>query len=72
MSSFNLTRRKLLLGGTAAAGMALLPNVAMASLPTSRPRVLTLSNLHTGETLKTEFFNGKTYDKIDTEPLRHW
>lgn len=72
MSSFNITRRKLLIGGTAAAGMALLPNAAMASLSTSRPRVLTLSNLHTGETLKTEFFNGKSYDKSELARLNHF
>lgn len=72
MSSFDSLRRKLLLGASAAAGMTLLPTAARASLSTSRPRVLTLSNLHTGETLKTEFFNGKSYDKGELVRLNHF
>lgn len=72
MSSFNLSRRKLLLSGSALAGIALLPESALASLSTSRPRVLTLNNLHTGESLKTEFFNGKTYNQSELVRLNHF
>ncbi|WP_367143186.1 DUF882 domain-containing protein [Pantoea stewartii] len=72
MSTIDSVRRKLLFCGSAAAGLALLPTSAMASLSTSRPRVLTLNNLHTGETLKTEFFNGKSYDKSELSRLNHF
>ena len=72
MSTIDSSRRKLLLCGSAAAGLALLPASARASLSTSRPRVLMLNNLHTGETLKTEFFNGKSYDKDELSRLNHF
>ncbi|MFV9667614.1 YcbK family protein [Pantoea sp. ARC607] len=72
MSTIDSFRRKLLLCGSAAAGLALLPASARASLSTSRPRVLMLNNLHTGETLKTEFFNGKSYDKDELSRLNHF
>ena len=70
MDKFDSNRRKLLALGGAALGVALLPTQAFASLSTSRPRVLTLSNLNTGESLKTEFFNGKKYDKDELARLR--
>ena len=72
MANFDSQRRRLLLIGGAAAGLSLLPGSALASLSTSRPRVLTLNNLHTGETLKTEFFNGKSYDKDELARLNHF
>lgn len=72
MNSFDSHRRKWLTLGGAALGCALLPGQAFASLSTSRPRVLTLNNLHTGETLKTEFFNGKSYDKDELTRLNHF
>ncbi|MEJ4043370.1 YcbK family protein [Erwinia sp. SLM-02] len=72
MDKFDSNRRKLLALGGAALGIALLPSQAFASLSTSRPRVLTLSNLNTGESLKTEFFNGKKYDKDELVRLNHF
>lgn len=72
MANFDSQRRKLLLCGGAAAGLALLPDSALASFSTARPRVLTLNNLHTGETLKTEFFNGKSYDEDELVRLNHF
>jgi uncharacterized protein YcbK (DUF882 family) len=72
MANFDSQRRKLLVLGGAAAGLALLPGSAFASVSTSRPRILTLNNLHTGETLKTEFFNGKSYDKDELARLNHF
>ena len=72
MATIDSQRRKLLVFGGAAAGLALLPGSALASVSTSRPRILTLNNLHTGETLKTEFFNGKSYDKDELARLNHF
>lgn len=72
MNNFDAHRRKWLTLGGAALGCALLPGQAFASLSTSRPRVLTLNNLNTGETLKTEFFNGKSYDKDELSRLNHF
>lgn len=72
MDKFDSHRRKLLALGGAALGLSLLPGQAFASLSTSRPRVLTLNNLHTGESLKTEFFNGKSYDKNELARLNHF
>ncbi|WP_439212916.1 DUF882 domain-containing protein [Duffyella gerundensis] len=72
MATFDPQRRKLLVLGGAAAGLACLPGSAFATLSTPRPRILTLNNLHTGETLKTEFFNGKSYDKDELARLNHF
>lgn len=72
MDKFDFQRRKWLALGGAAFGLALLPGQAFASLSTSRPRVLTLNNLNTGESLKTEFFNGKSYDKNELTRLNHF
>ena len=72
MATIDSQRRKLLVFGGAAAGLALLPGSALASVSTSRPRILTLNNLHTGETLKTEFFTGKSYDKDELARLNHF
>ncbi|AXF76203.1 YcbK family protein [Erwinia tracheiphila] len=72
MKTFNPNRRRLLALGGAALGLTLLPGQSFASLSTSRPRVLTLKNLNTGESLKTEFFNGKGYDKNELTRLNHF
>ncbi|QHM70490.1 YcbK family protein [Mixta intestinalis] len=72
MANIDSQRRKLLVFGGAAAGLALLPDSAFASVSTSRPRILTLNNLHTGETLKTEFFNGKNYDQEELARLNYF
>lgn len=72
MDHINHLRRRLLMFGTAAAGLALLPGSAFATLSTPRPRMLTLNNLHTGETLKTEFCNGKSYDQSELSRLNRF
>ena len=72
MDNFDSNRRKWLALGGAALGVALIPGQAFASLSTSRPRVLSLSNLNTGESLKTEFFNGRSYDKDELARLNHF
>ena len=58
MDKFDANRRKLLALGGIALGAAILPTPAFATLSTPRPRILTLNNLHTGESIKAEFFDG--------------
>lgn len=73
MNKFDPRRRKFLALGGAALGVAiLLPGQAFASLSTSRPRILTLNNLNTGETLKAEFFNGTRYNKSELARLNYF
>ena len=52
MDKFDANRRKLLALGGVALGAAILPTPAFATLSTPRPRILTLNNLHTGESIK--------------------
>ncbi|WJV52079.1 YcbK family protein [Pectobacteriaceae bacterium CE90] len=65
-------RRKWLALGSAALGLALLPGRSFASFSTSRPRILMLNNLHTGEHLKVEFFDGHRYNKEELSRLNHF
>ncbi|WAS99690.1 YcbK family protein [Rouxiella chamberiensis] len=71
MDQIDKHRRKWLALGSAAMGVALLPHQALATLSTPRPRVLVINNLHTGETLKTEFFDGKKYNRDELARLNH-
>ncbi|MNB99939.1 hypothetical protein D3C75_472470 [compost metagenome] len=72
MDKFDANRRKLLAMGGVALGAALLPSQAFATLSTPRPRILTLNNLHTGESLKAEFFDGKGYIQDELARLNHF
>jgi len=71
MDKIDHHRRKWLAAGSAALGLALLPGEAFASISTSRPRILVVNNLNTGETLKSEFFNGKGYNKDELVRLNY-
>lgn len=72
MEKLDANRRKLLALGGAALGAALLPTSAFATLSTPRPRILTLNNLNTGETIKAEFFDGRGYIKDELARLNHF
>jgi len=72
MDKFDANRRKLLALGGVALGASLLPTQAFAMLSTPRPRILTLNNLHTGESLKAEFFDGKGYIQDELARLNHF
>lgn len=71
MENIDHHRRKWLALGGAAMGIALLPGQAFASLATSRPRILLLNNLNTGESIKAEFFDGKGYNKAELARLNY-
>ncbi len=49
---------------------ACVPNIAQASYP-DEPRVLAMSNLHTGETLESRYFNGHGYVRSELKRLNH-
>lgn len=72
MEKIDSHRRKLLFLGSAAMGLSCLPQCAQASLSTGRPKILTLNNMHTGESLKAEFFNGKSYNTSELVRLNHF
>lgn len=72
MDKFDENRRRLLTLGGVALGAAILPGQAFATLSTPRPRILMLNNLNTGETIKTEFFDGRRYNKDELSRLNHF
>ncbi len=72
MQTMDPNRRKLLLLSGAAAGLAIFPKLAKASRSTSTPKILTLNNIHTGESLKTEFFDGTRYNHEELTRLNHF
>ncbi|MCG7497075.1 DUF882 domain-containing protein [Vibrio sp. Of7-15] len=72
MSHVNIQRRNLLLaGGSFFALGALTPKMAFASLLKEEPRSLALNNLHTGEKLDTEYFNGQDYVRKELTKINH-
>lgn len=71
MSEFSPLRRKILLGGAATVGLSLFPTLSFASQFENTPRKLALNNLHTGEELQTEYFNGRGYQNIELAKLNH-
>lgn len=72
MDKFDAHRRSLLALGGLALGAAILPTPAFATLSTPRPRILTLSNLNTGESIKAEFFDGRGYIPDELSRLNHF
>lgn len=73
MDNIDANRRRLLaLGGAALGAAAILPTPAFATLSTPRPRILTLNNLHTGESIKAEFFDGQGYIQDELAKLNHF
>ncbi|WP_413734461.1 DUF882 domain-containing protein [Sodalis sp. RH21] len=72
MDHINHHRRKMLALSCATLGLAMLPATSFATLSTPRPRILSLNNLNTGETLKAEFFNGKGYNSEELSRLNHF
>lgn len=80
MDKIDLHRRKWLVIGGAALGLALLPEVALAApaktktkTKNSQPRTRTLlvKNINTNETISSTYFNGKSYDKKELSRLNH-
>ncbi|CAQ84858.1 conserved hypothetical protein [Photorhabdus asymbiotica] len=71
MDIIDHNRRKWLSMGMAALGLSVLPGQVLATLTTPLPRILHFDNLHTGETIKAEFFDGHRYNKEELARLNH-
>ncbi|HGJ5881886.1 DUF882 domain-containing protein [Arsenophonus sp.] len=71
MDNIDQNRRKWLGYGAITLCFSLLPRHAFAALTTPRPKILRFENLHTGEFLKTEFFDGRRYNNAELTRLNH-
>lgn len=71
MDNIDQNRRKWLGYGAITLGFSLLPRHAFAALTTPRPKILRFENLHTGEFLKTEFFDGRRYNNAELTRLNY-
>ncbi|MBK5073807.1 YcbK family protein [Budviciaceae bacterium CWB-B4] len=80
MDKIDHHRRKWLAISGAALGLALIPDAAFAASSTSttkksksalRTRTLLVKNINTNETIKSTYFNGKSYDKTELSRLNH-
>jgi len=65
----NFSRRIFIKSGLVAFGVNALPSLSFASLMHSEPRVLQMNNLHTGEVLQTEYFDGKNYQAEEFQKI---
>lgn len=72
MDKFDANRRRLLALGGVVLSAAMLSPPALATLSTPRPRILTLNNLHTGESIKAEFFDGRGYIQDELARLNYF
>ncbi|AKJ42605.1 YcbK family protein [Pragia fontium] len=80
MDKIDHHRRKWLAIGGATLGLVLIPDVVLAA-PTKtsttksksqvRTRTLLVKNINTNETIKSTYFNGKSYDKKELARLNH-
>lgn len=68
----DLSRRNAMLTGIVALGAICIPSTSFASLLTSSPRELNLNNLHTGEELLTQYFDGKHYQRSEMKKINHF
>jgi len=70
MSDFDYMRRQLLIAGGLTLGACLVPSMAIASpFKATNPRKISLCNIHTGEDIDSEFFNGESYIKTELKRI---
>ncbi|MFT6141215.1 MAG: hypothetical protein ACJAYB_002534 [Psychromonas sp.] len=72
MPKTDLSRRNAILTGIVTLGAICAPSVSFASLFKDTPRELNLNNLHTGEELLTEYFNGEHYQRSEMKKINHF
>ncbi|MCW8996107.1 MAG: DUF882 domain-containing protein [Psychromonas sp.] len=66
----DLNRRNILKLGLLALGATCVPKLSFAS--TDSPRALQMNNLHTGEILTTEYFDGRHYQRCELQKINHF
>ena len=69
MSNPNLSRRNILKFGLFTLGSACVPSFSFAS--TDSPRSLQMNNLHTGEILDTQYFDGQHYQFSELKKINY-
>lgn len=69
MSKPDLSRRNLIKFGLFALGSAGVPSLSFAS--TDSPRALQMNNLHTGETLDIQYFDGLQYQASELQKINY-
>lgn len=72
MPKTDLSRRNAMLTGIVALGAICIPSTSFASLIKTSPRELNLNNLHTGEELLTQYFDGKHYQRSEMKKINHF
>jgi uncharacterized protein YcbK (DUF882 family) len=71
MENINFQRRKLIASGLVALGASCFPSLSLAALIKNKPRELNLNNLHTGEILQSQYFDGTNYQSTELMKLNH-
>lgn len=71
MPKTDLSRRNAMLTGIVTLGAICIPSASFASLFKDTPRELNLNNLHTGEELLTQYFDGKHYQRSEMKKINH-
>lgn len=71
MQKPDLNRRKVIMSGLFTLGATCVPSMAFATKANGTPRKLHMNNLHTGEVLSTEYFDGKNYQFSELQKMNH-
>ena len=75
MSKPDMLRRNIILSGLCALGATCIPSLSFAATTKSEaknfPRSLCMNNLHTGEVLQTEYFDGQNYPASELQKINY-
>jgi len=71
MPNINFQRRKIITSGIFALGASCFPSFSLAGLIKNEPRELSLNNLHTGEILQSQYFDGNNYQSNELKKLNY-
>ncbi len=71
MTALHHSRRKFIKSSLCVLGATALPSLSFASLIQGSPRTLQMNNIHTGETLNTQYFDGRQYQLTELQKINH-
>ena len=71
MPKIDFQRRKIITSGMVALGATCIPSLSWAVLIKDKPRELNMNNLHTGEVLHSQYFDGQIYQANELQKLNH-